>query len=149
MYVLQGMPQRVKHELFIIFDFNHNIMKAYRILFVGLLMLAGYSIRAQAAGILIHNGQETIDLDSVTLIPVRFFDTKEIRIVSKNPQNPKQRFSIGVFANEMESMEYNIEGGSFNYKENYLDQFVGPNTQIVIGELQGEKVQRYVIRVLP
>ena len=103
--------------------------------------------RSQTA-LKLYNGNETIELDSVTDIRQSFFNTRNIRVVSGNPGNPKQKFSVLVTVNEVDQLEYMIENGNMMYKENFLDQFMVLNATILLVEQATEAPQVALIRIV-
>jgi hypothetical protein len=96
----------------------------------------------------LYNGNETIELDSVTDIRQSFFNTRDIHVVSDNLANPKQKFSILITVNEIDQLEYMIEGGNLMYKENFLDQFMVLNATILLVEQVAESPQVALIRIV-
>jgi hypothetical protein len=112
--------------------------------------LLSHALYAQRHQLLITNGIETLKLDSVTEIEARFFATQNIRLISANPANAEQKFSISIVANEVERLEYIVGGGNFAFKENHVDQFIYPNnTLITIGEEDETRMYYTVIKVIP
>ncbi len=110
---------------------------------------AGAMAHAQTqTSLKLYNGNETIELDSVTDIRQSFFDTRNIRVVSGNPGNPKQKFSVLVTVNEIDQFEYLIEGGNIMYKENFLDQFMVLNATILLVEQVTKSPQVALIRIV-
>lgn len=120
----------------------------YIVLFV--CLTAGLFVHAQSAQttLKIYNGNETIDLDSVTEIRQAFFSTANLRLVSGNPGNPKQKFRVTINVNEVDQLDYSIESGNMMYKENYLDQFMVLNATILIVEQVTDSPQVALIRIV-
>lgn len=96
----------------------------------------------------LYNGNETIELDSITDIRQSFFNTRDIRVVSDNQGNPQQKFSILITVNEIDQLEYMIEGGNLMYKENFLDQFMVLNATILLVEQVAESPKVALIRIV-
>jgi hypothetical protein len=96
----------------------------------------------------LYNGNQTIELDSITDIRQSFFNTRDIRVVSDNQGNPKQKFSILITVNEIDQLEYMIEGGNLMYKENFLDQFMVLNATILLVEQVAESPKVALIRIV-
>ncbi len=96
----------------------------------------------------IYNGNETIELDSVTDIRQAFFNTQSLRLISGNAGNSKQKFSVKITVNEVDQLDYTIENGNMMYKENFLDQFMVLNATILIVEQTTESPQVALIRIV-